>query len=103
MSSIMNERYIEYLSSPEWKAKRKAVKERCSNICERCHRYLVDDVHHLTYDRVYDEPLEDLQGLCAGCHDFQHNHSGIDPLRKSIRVTVSWKIIEFWDSEKRKF
>jgi hypothetical protein len=102
-SSIMNERYIEYLNSKEWKAKLKAVKERCSNICERCHRYLVDDVHHLTYERVYNESLEDLQGLCAGCHEFLHSHTGIDPLKKSIRVTVSRKIIRFLDSEARKF
>jgi hypothetical protein len=99
----MNERYIEYLSSREWKAKRKAVKERCSNICERCHRYLVDDVHHLTYERVYNESLEDLQGLCTGCHEFLHSHTGIDPIKKSIRVTVSSKIIKFWDGQARKF
>lgn len=99
----MNELYIEYLGSLEWNAKRRAVKERCSNICERCHRYLVDDVHHLTYERIYNERLEDLQGLCAGCHEFLHNRSGIDPIRKSIRVKVSWKIIEYWDNEAKKF
>jgi hypothetical protein len=56
----------DYLKSKEWKAKRKAVKERCQNICERCHKYSVDGVHHLTYERLYNERLEDLQGLCAG-------------------------------------
>ena len=96
----MNERYIiEYLSSPQWKAKRKAGKKRCNDICERCHLYLVDEVHHLTYERIYNERLEDLQGLCAGCHEFLHGKSGIDPLQKSIHVTVSGKIIEFWDSQ----
>jgi hypothetical protein len=99
----MNEQYyFGYLGSPEWKAKRKAVKKRCSNICERCHLYLVDEVHHLTYERLHNESLEDLQGLCCGCHDFLHGKTGIDPIEKSIRVTVSEKIIEFWDAQAEK-
>src|SRR5262249_54111979 len=95
----MNERYLRYLDSREWKAKRVAVKERCNNVCERCHRYLVDEVHHLTYERVYKERLEDLQGLCAPCHAFLHGSSEIDPLQKSIHVKVSWKYIEYWDAK----
>jgi hypothetical protein len=47
--------------------------------------------------------LEALRGLCAGCHAFLHSHTGIDPLRKSIHVTVSSKIIMFWDSQATKF
>src|SRR4051812_46653240 len=59
-----NQEYANYLDSPEWKAKREAVKRRCNNICERCRKYLVDEVHHLTYERLFNELLEDLQGLC---------------------------------------
>ncbi len=99
----MSPAYEEYLKSPEWKTKRKAVKERCKNICERCHRYLVDDVHHLTYVRKFNERLEDLQGLCAGCHEFMHGKSGIDPLQDSIEVKVTYRLIQYLDCNARKF
>jgi hypothetical protein len=98
-----NSRYREYLNSLEWKSRRQAVRERCKGICERCSKYLVDEVHHLTYANVFNEPLEDLQGLCRPCHSFTHGGSGIDPVLKSIRVKVAFKIIEYWDSEKNKF
>lgn len=98
-----NSRYCEYLNSPEWKSRRQAVRERCKGICERCSKYRVDEVHHLTYAHVFKEPLEDLQGLCRPCHSFTHGNSGIDPALKSIRVKVAFKIIEYWDSEKQGF
>jgi hypothetical protein len=99
----MNLEYEGYLKSKEWKALCKAVKERCNNICERCNNHLVDDVHHLTYVRKYEERLEDLQGLCAGCHEFLHRKSGIDPKERSIHVKVTGKIIQYLDVKTRKF
>ena len=99
---VPNERYRAYLDSPEWKAMRKAVKKRCNNVCERCHKFRVDEVHHLTYDRVFNERLEDLQGLCVPCHRFLHGDSGIDPCQPSISVKVTARTIEFLDSEARK-
>jgi hypothetical protein len=98
-----NPRYREYLNSPAWEEKRKAVKARCNGTCERCHKYLVDEVHHLTYAHIFNEPLEDLQGLCKPCHKFLEELSGIDPLVKSIHIKVSWKLIEYWDSKARRF
>jgi hypothetical protein len=96
-----NARYQEYLKSPAWKRKRKAVRARCGGICERCRKYLLDEVHHLTYAHIYDEPLDDLQGLCRPCHAFLHNDSGIDPLAKSIQVKITGRI-EYWDVATRK-
>jgi hypothetical protein len=101
--STANKEYLAYLKSKEWLAKREQVIQRCGGLCERCGKYLVDNVHHLTYERIFNEPLEDLQGLCRPCHAFLHQHSGIDPVVKSIQVKVAFKIIEFWDSEKDKF
>src|SRR5262249_8716042 len=75
-----NPEYLKYLNSPEWKALRDAVIKRCQGICERCKKYLVDEVHHLTYDRLYHEALEDLQGLCEPCHEYLHNKLPVDPL-----------------------
>jgi hypothetical protein len=32
----------------------------------------VEEIHHLTYERIYHEELEDLQGVCGYCHAFMH-------------------------------
>ena len=67
------ELYHEYLLSSDWQSKRQLVIERANEICERCHEKKIVDVHHLTYENVFDEPLEDLQGLCRICHTQAHN------------------------------
>jgi hypothetical protein len=76
--STTNRAYLAYLRSKEWLAKREQVIQRCQNVCERCGKYAVEEVHHLTYDRVYREELEDLQGLCGYCHDYVHGRRADD-------------------------
>lgn len=101
--SMENPRYKQYLRSGAWKRKKAMVmklaerselsdpprmfvtydrygrrivsikaewrpiceKEECSNTAE--------DVHHLTYENVGKENLEDLQALCKDCHYREHN------------------------------
>ena len=63
--------YTEYLFSQEWKAKRAQVLRRAGWVCERC-TAPAQQVHHLTYERVYNERLTDLQALCARCHQQVH-------------------------------
>jgi hypothetical protein len=100
---LSNPRYLAYLNSSEWKKKRQAVLERSGGICERCRKFRVDEVHHLTYAHVFNEPLEDLQGVCKPCHAFLHQGSGLDPLADSIHIKVSLRVIEYWDSGAEKF
>lgn len=57
-----------------------AVHGRAGGMCERCRGNPIDAVHHLTYIRKYNELLEDLQGICSGCHDFIHGKSDVDPI-----------------------
>src|SRR6266536_1144260 len=76
-----SQRYQEYLLSDEWEKRRNAVLERarfgCEEICSeesgwpRC-RNRADDVHHLTYKNIFNEPLEDLVALCRECHKKRH-------------------------------
>lgn len=75
------EKYAAYLCSREWSVKKEAVKQRCGGICERCKALPVDHVHHLTYARKYHEELEDLQGRCKPCHEFEHGKDDFDPKR----------------------
>lgn len=79
-------RYLRYLKSKEWVAKRQQVIERCNDRCERCGKFSVAEVHHLTYVRVYREELEDLQGLCEFCHAFLHGESSTDGNAEYARI-----------------
>jgi hypothetical protein len=79
-----NEKYNAYLCSREWSEKKRAVHRRANGLCERCRKYPIDNVHHLTYERKYNERLEDLVGLCRRCHEYTHGHSDFDPARKTL-------------------
>lgn len=61
--------YRRYLLSKEWRDKRKQVLERDQGVCQRCGD-AANHAHHLTYDRIFREPLYDLISLCKPCHDF---------------------------------
>ena len=63
--------YKTYLTSTEWQEKRKVVLERDKH-CQCCDS--TDDLiaHHLTYEHIFDEPLEDLIALCKKCHLEEH-------------------------------
>jgi hypothetical protein len=74
-------------TSPVWREKRRLVLVRAGGICEfeidqgywdghglitkRC-TVKAAHVHHLTYDHIFDEPLEDLQALCGYHHRMAH-------------------------------
>jgi hypothetical protein len=66
------ERYQQYLCSREWGLLREAGRKRSGGICERCRHFPMSHVHHLVYIRKYNERLEDLRGLCEGCHEYIH-------------------------------
>ena len=74
------EKYSAYLCSREWSELREAVRKRANNKCERCMVMPMDACHHLTYERKYQERLEDLMSICNYCHDYTHGKSDIDPL-----------------------
>ena len=63
--------YNDYLSSLYWLEKREAVLKRDNNKCCICGG-LANQVHHLTYQRVGNELLDDLISICAQCHTNLH-------------------------------
>lgn len=65
-------KYHIYLQSDAWKERTAKVRARCHSVCESCGSAAVAQVHHLTYARVFYEPLEDLQGVCLPCHAKYH-------------------------------
>lgn len=93
----MGEKYQTYLASREWALKREAVRERSNNTCEVCHKAPMQACHHLTYARIYNERLEDLQAICDNCHKFESGKSlvvlkepffyRLPPFRKKAPIT----------------
>ena len=62
--------YKAYMRSDEWKALREKKLEACQHKCEcegGCCREATQ-VHHLHYETLGNESLQDLQALCAKCH-----------------------------------
>lgn len=65
--------YQDYLTTPEWRAKRDAVLKRAGFVCEGCLANRATEVHHLTYVRVGHEMLFDLVAVCEDCHRQIHH------------------------------
>ena len=62
----------EYINSPKWKAKRQMVLERDNFRCRKCGTGKNLDVHHITYEHIGNEPIDDLVTLCRECHESVH-------------------------------
>jgi hypothetical protein len=63
-----NPEYNAYLASERWAKLRRAVKLRAKGKCEICRRRDGRDCAHLTYERIFHEPLSDLIWTCRACH-----------------------------------
>lgn len=61
----------EYLQTEHWKNKSKEIRTR-DPICRICNKNSTDDVHHLTYENIYNEKDTDLIGICRECHEKVH-------------------------------
>lgn len=65
--------YDNYLLSPQWQTLRRMVFARCQTRCEHCGLARATQVHHKTYDRLGNEQLDDLLGVCGPCHERLHS------------------------------
>ena len=63
-----NPQYEEYRQSQRWRKLRRAAMLRAKGICEICRRWDGRELAHLTYDRIFNERLEDVLWLCKKCH-----------------------------------
>jgi hypothetical protein len=62
------DRYNDYLNSDKWRFKRKKVLERDNYLCQACLTNEAQEVHHLSYNNIFDEPLYELISVCKRCH-----------------------------------
>jgi len=65
--------YNIYLNSRIWKNKRDVVLKRDNYICQGCLKNKATEVHHLTYDNIYNELFFQLISVCKPCHNIIHN------------------------------
>lgn len=65
--------YSIYLESGAWQKKRKAVLKAAGYRCRCGNR--ATEVHHETYERVFNERLSDLTAICRTCHEAEHSKS----------------------------
>lgn len=65
--------YKKYIGSDAWRKKRAERLAIDNSRCQTCHEDGTNyglQVHHATYDRLFDEDVEnDLITLCTQCHD----------------------------------
>lgn len=60
--------YEEYINSTQWKHKRLVRLKIDKFQCRTCRNDKDLEVHHVTYDNLFNEPMEDLITLCKQCH-----------------------------------
>ena len=70
---LQKAKYDEYLQTPIWKQKAAIVKERDKHLCQMCLIEKAVDVHHITYERIFNELTSDLISVCRSCHSKIHN------------------------------
>lgn len=79
--------YQTYLASREWSLLREHVRERSRNRCEHCLNAPQQAVHHLTYERIGRERLDDLLAVCNPCHEFLSGRDSLNPMSASVVVS----------------
>lgn len=69
--------YATYLASDKWQELRASVMSRSQGQCELCEERSADDVHHLTYQSIGNEKLEELIAVCRECHSAIHGKEDV--------------------------
>lgn len=98
--------YYQYMASREWRLKRRAVIEQYGNWCRRCLSAPIENVHHLTYERLGDEDLDDLLGVCRPCHEYISAVRDDDPAVTAVwdcinKYGLSPEVVDFGNGESR--
>ena len=85
----MEAKYQAYLLSNEWKeTKEKAYKFHWS-VCMKCRAETNLQVHHATYENIYDEKLTDLCILCETCHELFHKTYGTESIKDKTFIFLN--------------
>lgn len=86
MKSNITTEYQQYLLSDEWKEFRKKAFAHYGRKCDRCQKTTTLQIHHLHYNNIFHEELEDVRVLCKAHHEKVH---GIKHPKKKLKLTKS--------------
>jgi hypothetical protein len=75
----------EYLATEHWHGIRERALMKSNWQCVCCHKDATDG-HHIIYDRLGFEWIEDVVGVCRGCHDIHH---------KSLRAQIAASLRQY--------
>lgn len=81
----MSKKYDDYLKSEEWIEKRDAALEAAGHRCQLCNSKNSLNVHHRTYENVYNEKPSDLIVLCRKCHKIFHENRSVTRTKSKKR------------------
>jgi hypothetical protein len=81
--------YNNYLLSSEWNKKRELVLKRSNGVCEGCGVNKAQQVHHLTYNNLFNEFLFELVAVCIECHEKIHPHMKKDNSEIKVNITAN--------------
>src|SRR3990172_1829438 len=85
--------YQEYMASRAWAEKKEGVLWRAGGRCERCKAEGRLQGHHLTYENVGHEYLNELLGVCRPCHEYLSAKREGDPA--TGRKEASWALSDW--------
>lgn len=72
---IKREWYRQYRRTDDWITTRDEAVARANGHCQSCRSQNNLHVHHRKYDRIFREHPDDLEVLCAKCHEQRHGIS----------------------------
>jgi predicted HNH restriction endonuclease len=90
--------YNKYLRTIDWNKLVFAIYERDSFRCQQCFKDLSKrngNVHHIHYNNIYKEKLEDLVLVCPDCHQLIHYYyEHILPLAKNKNILSETQFLQ---------
>lgn len=99
----MDEKYRKYLKSDEWAQLKIDLFELRGYSCEKCPNKKRLDVHHLTYENIYNEEPEDLIILCKKCHNKAHGIITKNKLPEGFNVLSLAQKVELKKQNPKKY
>lgn len=99
MARVTPEMKSAYYTTPHWFNVRVRRLMFDGGWCVICHRTDELQCHHVTYDRIFNEPNTDLATVCVQCHEKIHKHCGLKfPSGVSVQYAahLGWKGFEAW-------
>lgn len=95
---VNREERSRYYASREWAVLREKVRERSGGFCEVCWLRDMEQTHHLTYERMGCEELEDLQAICDPCHRYVSGKESDRPDAVDIKAAELYRF-DLWFNE----